>query len=63
VKSKGCGGVSFQQNHGNMLLTIGRIRDKLVAEGTVQDVHKYRSGRPLTSTRPVSSAVVLQRFT
>ena len=55
--------VCFQQNHGNTLLTTGRIRDNFEAEGTGQDVHKQRSGRPLTSASPVSSAVVLQRFT
>jgi hypothetical protein len=43
--------------------TIARIRDKFVADGTVHDVHKRRSGRPRIVTSPASSAVVLQHFT
>jgi hypothetical protein len=55
--------VCFQQNYGNTILTIGRIRNNFETEGTVRDVHKQRSGRLLTSVSPVCSAVVLQRFT
>ena len=63
AKTKGSDSVSFQQNHGNTLVTIGRMRDNFEAEVTVQDVHKQRYGRPLTSTSPFYSAGVLQRFT
>jgi len=62
AKTKGSGGVSFQQNHGNTLVTIGRLRDNFEVEVTVQDVHKQRYGRPFTSMIPFSSAVVLPRF-
>lgn len=44
-------------------LTIRRIRDKFEAEGCVKDVHKQRSGRPVTVTSPANSHLVLQQFT
>ncbi|KAJ4442788.1 hypothetical protein ANN_04381 [Periplaneta americana] len=42
-------------------LTIARIRDKFETHGTICDVYKGRSGRPLTSTSPASSTMVLER--
>lgn len=42
--------------------TIARIRDKFEADGTVNDVHKGRSGRRRTATTPESCAAVLQHF-
>ena len=43
-------------------ITITRIRDKFEADGTVQDVHKKRSGRPRTSTSPRKEERVLETF-
>lgn len=44
-------------------VTISRIRDKFEEDGTVQDVHKGRSGRPRVSTSPDISDEILDRFT
>ncbi|XP_042225978.1 uncharacterized protein LOC121868990 [Homarus americanus] len=44
-------------------LTIARIRDKFEAEGTVQNMHKNRSGRRRSSTGEENAALVLQAFT
>ena len=43
-------------------VTITRIRDKFEADGTVQDVHKKRSGRPRTLTSPRKEERVLETF-
>lgn len=45
-----------------MQLTITCIRDKLEADGTVQNVHRKRSGRPRTSTSPTKQERVLQMY-
>jgi hypothetical protein len=37
------------------LLAIASIREKFEDDGTVHDVHKQRSGRPCTVTRPQKS--------
>ena len=42
-------------------VTITRIRDKFEADGTVQDVHKKRSGRPRTSTTVVQLRATIER--
>jgi len=44
-------------------LTITRLCDKLDTHGTICDVHRGRSRRPLTATSPASSAMFLERFT
>jgi len=44
-------------------LTITRLYDKFDTHGTICDVHRGRSGRPLTARSPASSAMVLERFT
>jgi len=44
-------------------LTITWLCDKFDTHGTICDVHRGRSGRPLTATSPASSAMVLERFT
>ena len=43
-------------------VTITRIRDKFEADGTVQDVHKNRSGRPRTSTNSKKEERLLEMF-
>ena len=43
-------------------LTITRLCDKFDTHGTICDVHRGRSGRPITATSPASSAMVLERF-
>lgn len=43
-------------------LTITRIRDKFEADGTVQNVHEKRSGRPRTSTSPTKEERVLETY-
>jgi len=40
-------------------LTITRLCDKFDTHGTICDVQRGRSGRPLTATSPYSSAMVL----
>jgi len=44
-------------------LTITPLCDKFDTHGTICDVHRGGSGRPLTATSPASSAMVLGRFT
>jgi len=44
-------------------LTITRLFDKFDTHGTICDVHRGRSGGPLTATSPASSAMILERFT
>ena len=44
-------------------LTITRLRDKFDSHGTICDVHRGRSRRPLTATSPANSAMVLEKFT
>jgi len=43
-------------------LTITWLCDKFDTHGTICDVHRGRSGRPLTATSPASSAMVLEGF-
>jgi len=43
-------------------LIITRFCDKFDTHGTLCDEQRGRSGRPLTATSPVSSAMVLERF-
>ncbi|GBN53308.1 hypothetical protein AVEN_241159-1 [Araneus ventricosus] len=45
-----------------MLLTINRIKDKFETNGTVDDVHRQRSGRPRTSRRFTSQERVLESY-
>ena len=45
-----------------MWLTIIRIRKKFEVDGTVQDVHKQRSGRPRTSTSREREEVLLETY-
>ena len=44
------------------LVTVTRIRGKFEADGTVQIVHKKRSGRPRTSTSPAEEERVPETF-
>jgi len=56
------GSVSFEHNLQH--LTITWLCDKFDTHGTICEVHKGRSGKPLTATSPASSsAMVLERFT
>ena len=41
-------------------VAITRIRDKFEADGTVQDVHTSRFGRPRTSTSPKKGERLLE---
>lgn len=43
-------------------LTIARIRDRFEADGTVQDVHNHRSGRPRTSTSLTREERVMEAY-
>ena len=45
-----------------MQVTITQIRDKFEADGTVQNVHKKRSGRPQPSTSPTKKERELDTF-
>jgi len=56
------GSVSFKTQPPTRL-TITRFCDKSDTHGTICDVHRWRSGRPLRATSPASSAMVLERFT
>jgi len=44
-------------------VTISRLCDKFDTHCTICYVHRRRSVRPLTATRPASSSIVLKRFT
>ena len=43
-------------------LTITQLCDKFDTHGTICDVHRGRSRRPLTATSPASSSMDLERF-
>ena len=55
------GSVSFKQNLQHAW-QFTRLCDKFDKHGAICDVHRGRSGRPLTATSPASSATVLRRF-